>query len=85
MLIGKKWKIEADSLNIILYKRYTVKATDKKPKHDYWKVEGYFSRVENALAYLVDLEVAETELKDLRTVIEKLNQLYELIESLGIK
>ena len=83
MLIGKKYKIESDNLNIVLYKRRVTKATAKKPSHDYWYVEGYYSKISNALKALVDLGVAETGLKDLKTVVKKQEEIYRLIESLN--
>ena len=83
MLIGKNWKIESDSLNITLYKCHNVKATAKQPKHIYWTVEGYYSSIKNALEELVDYEVAETGLKDLNTVSQKQDKLYQLIEKLA--
>ena len=78
MLIGDKYKIESDSLNVTLYQKGTSKANGKV----YWRPIDYFSCVENALKHLVDLEVAETGLKDFRTVVEKQKELYHLIKGL---
>ena len=72
MLIGDRYKIESDSLNITLYR----KGTSKVNGNNYWRPISYFSTVGNALEGLVDLEVAETGLKDLRTVVEKQKELY---------
>ena len=82
MNIGKNWKIEADSLNIILLQKTgRVKATDKKPAHDRWE-KSYYSGVENALKALVDKGVRDTQLIDLETVVKKQNELYALIDGL---
>ena len=78
MLIGKNYKIESDSQNITLYQR----TVSKKSGEENWKAVGYFSRVENALMFLVSLEVAETGLVDFRKVVEKQKELYELIRGL---
>ena len=80
MDIGHKFKIESDSLNITLSKRRVSEKTHK----EYWQSIGYFSRFGNALKSLIDLEVRETHLEDLRVVCEKQDELYKLIDSLGI-
>ena len=74
MEIGKNYKIESDSLNVTIYKRYK-----KKVGYD-WKAVGFYSTVANALRGLVDFEVAGTGLKDFKTVVEKQERLYDLIK-----
>ena len=78
MLIGQKYKIESDSLNITAFE----KMLSKKSGENYWKPIGYFSNVQNALKFMVDLEVAKTGLKDFQTVTKKQEELYQLILSL---
>lgn len=78
MLIGEKYKIESDSLNVTLYKLVKVKKTNNIR----WQPIAYFSSFENALKHLVDLEVMETGLKDFRAVVEKQKELYQLIRGL---
>ena len=78
MLIGDKYKVEADSLNVTLFKPVKVKKTDGIR----WQPIAYFSSLENMLNHLVDLEVMETGLKDFRAVIEKQKELYRLIKGL---
>ena len=78
MLIGEKYKIESDSLNVTLYKPVKVKKTEGIR----WQPIAYFSSFENMLDYLVDLEVMETGLKDYRAVVEKQKELYQLIKGL---
>lgn len=80
MLIGKNYKIESDSLNVTLYKPVKVKKTDSIR----WQPIAYFSGLSNALDHLVDLEVAETGLKNYRAVVEKQKELYQLIRSLKL-
>ena len=77
MLIGKDWKIEADSLNVTLLKRHITKA-----KIEIWGIEGYFSTVKNALMELVDLGVRDTKLTDLKIIVKKQDELYRLIEKI---
>jgi len=78
MEIGNRYKIESDSLNVILYKKRT-----KKDKSVYWSVICYHSNFKEALKSLVDMEVKETELKDFQKVVAKQEELYKLIA--GIK
>jgi hypothetical protein len=79
MVIGDKYKIEADTLNVTLYQ----KGISKTNGNTYWRPIAYFATVENALVHLVDLEVAETGLKDFRAVVEKQKELYQLARGLG--
>jgi hypothetical protein len=73
MKIGTNWKIESDELNVILFKRQ---------RHT-WRAEAYFSTVRNALHYLINTEINRTELKDLKTVNDKVGELHQLIENLS--
>ena len=82
MLIGKNWKVESIPLNVVLYRRRVSKSKDGKPSHEYWSAEGYYSTTQNALKALVDLEVTETDLKDLKTIVKKQEELYRLIDSI---
>jgi hypothetical protein len=64
LLIGNKYKIEADNHNIIV----SVKHIAEKTGEDAWGNSSYFSNIASALKYLVDREVLQTELKDLITI-----------------
>ncbi len=84
MIINKDWKIETVPMNIVLAKRTRVKAKPDKPAHDSWSVKGYYSSVKSALKGLVGFGVADTELKDLKTIVAKIDELYALIDNLSI-
>ncbi len=71
-------------MNIVLLKRNRIKAKPDKPAHDSWVVAGFYSSVKNALKGLVGFEVADTELKDLKTIVAKIDELYTLIDKLSI-
>ena len=81
MLIGKDWKIGADKLNIILYKRGIAKKTGR----DTWRVMGYFATVGGALHELVNQRVRDTELKDLKTITKAIEELLGLITELPLQ
>jgi len=80
MLIGKNWKIEADELNVILYKRQGQKLGEKAKYQ--WKAIGFYSTVANALKDLVNYEIRATGLKDLQTVVNKIDELNKRIDGL---
>lgn len=81
MLIGDNWKIEADSLNITLYKKTNSKKSDKIA----WGTQGFYSSIPNALKALIDQGVRDTQLKDLAAISARIDELYELIPNLTIK
>ena len=91
MLINDNWKIESNSLNIILYKKRTV--TGKCPNSlnqtktenigkEIWETKAYFSNIKSALMRLVELELLTTELKDLKTIVIKIDELQNMILNL---
>ena len=58
-------------MNIILYRCQVNKETGK----EYWRAHSYYSTVANALVGLVNQGVRDTELTDLKTVCDKIDQL----------
>ena len=78
MIIGDKYKIESDNLNVTLYE----KAKSKNPGIKAWQAIAFFSNPHTALHHLVTLGVMETKMKDLKTVCEKLDELYPLVNTL---
>ena len=84
MLINKDWKIESDELNVNLLRRHIRKATPDKPRMVSWVTVGYYSTVAKALAGLVQHKIMGSGLKDVRTVVAKIDRLYKLISELGV-
>ena len=78
MEIGKHYKVESDRNNVTLFK----KGKNKKTGADTWHTEGYYPTVKAALHGMVEIEIKETELKDLQTVLTKITELHNLIETL---
>ncbi len=83
MLIGKDWKIESDDLDVVVSRR-TVAKRGKNAGLEKWTAEAFCSSLQNALQWLVDQEVKETGLTDLRTVIKKQNALYKLMRDIKL-
>ena len=69
--VGQDWRVGADTLNIILYRRQVNKKTGK----EYWRAHGYYIAVANALVGLMEQGIRDTELADLKTVCEKMEEL----------
>lgn len=78
MQIDTSWKIEADSMNVILYQRHKR----KKDGQYVWLVAGYFSDVKNALHELIEQKVRQSKLTDLQKVESAINELHTIIDSL---
>ena len=78
LAIGQNWRVGADALNIILYWRQVNKKTGK----EYWRAHSYFGTVANALVELVNQGVRDTELADLKTVCDKIEQLHKDIRDI---
>ena len=71
LAIGQDWRVGADSLNIILYRRQV----NKKTGNEYWRANSFYATVAKALVGLVEQGVRDTELADLKTVCDKIEQL----------
>lgn len=88
MIINDKYKIESDSLNIILCQVKSItgtgrgRASTKQVGEKYWTPIAYLSSFQNALEYLVDHEIKGTGLQDFETVVKKQQELYDLIKTL---
>jgi len=83
MLIGKDWKIESDSLNVVLYRKHmaTRKVTGERYE-DWGDPIGYYSTIKGALHGLVGQGVRDTALTDLKTIESKISELRLLIDAL---
>ena len=78
LLINRNYGIESDNLNITLLKR----EVSKEKGSERWRAIGHFSTFGSALKGLVDMEVRGDGLGDFETVVKKIDELYELINSL---
>lgn len=74
------YKLESDTHNITL----SEKRINKKTNTVYFKHIAYFATPQNALKYLVDLELRLDGFKDLETITKKQQELYTLIDSLTV-
>jgi len=81
MFIGKNWKIESDSLNVILSKRIKRHRKDTGKIYNDWVTMGYFATVKDALHELVNQGIRDTLLIDLKTISAKIDELHTTIQS----
>jgi len=80
MKINENIKVEAvDDRNICILKRQIINEEEN------WKRLGYYSTPQGALKGLVNKEILGTGLKDFKTICNKIDELYEYIDSLDIK
>ena len=80
MQINENVKVEAiDARNICIFKKQSVEGEEK------WKRLGYYSTPQGALKGLVNKEIVGTGMKDFETLCNKIDELYEYINSLDIK
>ncbi len=79
MTINEKYKIESDEMNVTLYEKYISKEGKNEGKPQ-WKPVSYHGNLEMALKSLVDKEINGTGLKDIETVVAKIQELKSFIE-----
>ncbi len=84
MLIGKKYKLESDTLNIILSERKMRKKKSTGENYENWEVLGYFATIPNALHELVNYKIRASQLTDLKTISNEIDELHQMIASLPI-
>ena len=75
MAVGRNWRVGADTLNIIVYRRQVNKKTGK----EYWRAHSYYATVANALVGRVNQGVRDTEIADLKTVNKRIEEIHTWI------
>ncbi len=83
MKIGERFKIESDELNVTLYELKNRISRNKKPYKD-WDEVGHFSKMSEALKFMVELRIRETHLRDFATVVEEINAIKKDIDALSL-
>lgn len=81
MIINDRFKLESDGQQVILLKRNLKKDNT----YSIYKNIGYFGSINKALEKMVKYEILDTELKDIETINNKIDELYELVSKLNIK
>lgn len=81
MLIGDKYKVISDSMNITLIE---LKQAKKQNGAEYLREEilGYYATIPNALKAMVNRDIQGMGLEDLKAIAKRQGELYILIASL---
>lgn len=83
MKIGNtNYKIIADEVNIQLLQEYEVKIGQNKGSLDY-KIVGWYSNMKDLCEGLLRREVKRSELKDLYTIIKRINEVEGTIREMN--
>ena len=85
-----KYRLTADSMNIILQEKQTVAGTKKTPTirkvgDIYWNNIAFFSNPKNALNYVIEKEIRESWVDDLKEVVKGMDKLYKAIQDIKLE
>jgi len=84
--INEKYGLKADYYNYVLVENKPVKDEESKNfGKDNWLTVAYVSDLKGALTYLVDKEVRDVDLFDLKNIIKAIDDLKEDIKKLHFK
>jgi hypothetical protein len=76
MIINDKWKLEADDLNIILMRKRNAKKDGSEGTYEYF----YYATIAGALQGMLDREIKSTQLKDIKVINDKIEQVKQDIK-----
>jgi len=76
LYIGKTWRIDQDKLNFILQRRGS-KIEDGKN----WQTVGFYQTVKQLYHALVEKEIKETNIVDIKALNDKVEELHKLIDN----
>ena len=83
-----KYRLSADSMNIILQEKQTITGTGKKKPtirkvgDTYWSNIAFFSNPGNALNYIIEKEIRELWVEDLKEVVKRVTKLEKMVEGI---
>lgn len=78
MKIGRGYELKSDELNCTIYK------VEKKNGKQLTRPVGYYSTPQNALKAFVDMKVRETQLRDLKTICGRIDELHGVIDRIKL-
>jgi len=89
--ISDNYRLSADKYNIILQEREIVtgkgtrELTKSKVGDSRWSNIAYFNNPQHALEYVIDKEIRENWVNDLKKMVDKINELKNMIAGLKLK
>ena len=94
MRLNDKYKLESDELNVTLYEKRIMEKGKTKKKEDenieiekveIWKPIAFYATLEQALNGIIKREINGTGLKDVQTIVKKINELKAFISDILCK
>ena len=79
--IAKKYKLSADVNNIIVQEKYHNKKQDTVE----WQNVAYFATPKAALNYVLEKEIREFWVEDLKEVVRRMDEIEKMINGLSLR
>lgn len=85
MIINDEYQVTTDGdANVMLMKKFEKKTEEGQPTEYGYKAIGYYPTLKSALKDWTRKELFSTELKDLKTVNDKLEEIHNIINNLNL-
>lgn len=85
MIINENYQMTSDGeMNVILMKKFEKKKKEGESVQYGFKAVGYYRDVKHLLRDFVRKEILATELKDMETIVNKIEELENTIDNLNI-
>jgi len=88
--VMNKYRLSADSMNIILQEKQTITGTGKKKPtirkvgDTYWNNIAYFSCPKAALNHIIENEIRELWVEDLKEVVKRVGKLEKMVAGITL-
>uniref|UniRef100_A0A6M3KDW2 Uncharacterized protein n=2 Tax=viral metagenome TaxID=1070528 RepID=A0A6M3KDW2_9ZZZZ len=88
--VMNKYRLSADSNNIILQEKQTIIGTGKKKPtvraigDTYWNNIAFFANPKNALTYIIEEEIRELWVEDLKEVVKRMEKLEKIVAGIPL-
>jgi len=80
MLVGDRYKIRIEDLNVTLFKCHTTTEKSNNPGQIAWTPKGYFNSIKECLSRMIDLDIQSVD--DVRYISERQEYLRDVIKDL---
>jgi len=84
-----KYKLSADPMNIIVQEKHII--TGKRGRQttrigeESWKNIAYFATPQNALDFIIEKEIRESWVDDLKEVVKGMDRIYKAIQDIKLE
>jgi hypothetical protein len=89
--VMNKYRLTADPMNIIVQEKKTIKGegrgrpTTRQIGEEYWNNIAFFATPKGALNYVIEKEIRESWVDDLKEVVKGTDKLYKAISKLSLE